>query len=192
MTSGSRNFTQVFGDIPLLRTLNVKGFEVAIFSFDSTFRSGLWPFTSNRGQILPTAFNAFNRAQQELADRELVRIVQLHHHPLPVPYKTDDGVKGVLTTMTNGATFADRMQECGAHVILHGHEHFPYSCKISYHPDQNATVVVSAGTASQVGNREISFNYLTITPRVGVALTQYVYRETGFAISRDATRVFDW
>jgi len=94
--------------------------------------------------------------------------------------------------MTNGATFADRMQECGIHVVMHGHEHFPYSYQVSYHPETNATVVLSAGTASQMHNREMSFNYVAIKPRSVVAVTRYVYRETGFSINRDATRVFAW
>ena len=86
-----------------------------------------------------------------------------------------NGVSGVLTTMTNGATFADRMQESGIHVVMHGHGHFPYSCQVSYHPETNATVVLSAGTAGQMHNREMSLNYVAIKPRSGVALTRYVY-----------------
>jgi hypothetical protein len=41
-------------------------------------------------------------------------------------------------------------------------------------------------------NREMSFNYLAIKPGSTVALTRYVYRETGFSVNRDATRVFAW
>jgi 3',5'-cyclic AMP phosphodiesterase CpdA len=188
----SRNFTSICGDAPMLRVLKVKGVEVAVYSFDSTLRTGVWPFTSNRGQITAEAFNDFNRAQAQIPGGVTVRLVQLHHHPLPIPYKLDNGVGGVLTTMTNGATFADRMQECGIHVVMHGHEHFPYSCQVSYHPEINATVVLSAGTASQIHNREMSFNYVAIKPGSGVALTRYVYRETGFSVNRDATRVFAW
>ncbi len=188
----SRNFTSVCGEVPILRVVRVKGMDIAVFSFDSTLRTGLWPLTSNRGQITGDTFNKFNEARAVIPPNTAVRLVQIHHHPLPIPYKLDNGVTGALTTMTNGATFADRMQECGIHVILHGHEHFPYACQVSYHPESNSTVVVSAGTASQIRNHEMSFNYLTITPSSSVALTRYLYRETGFTVDRDATRVFLW
>lgn len=188
----SRNFTSVCGNVPVSRVIRVKGSDVAVFSFDSTLRTGVWPFTSNRGQVTREAFNDFNVAHSSLPDGISVKFVQIHHHPLPIPYKLDNGVTGVLTTMTNGATFADRMQECGVHVVMHGHEHFPYSVSVQYHPESNATIVVSAGTASQVLNQEMSFNYLVITPKSGLALKRYIYRETGFYEDRNATRVYSW
>jgi len=187
-----RNVTTVCGSVPISRVITLRNMDVAIFSFDSTLRTGFWPFTSNRGQVTRDAFNEFNVAHAGLPNSVCVKLVQIHHHPLPIPYKLDNGVAGVLTTMTNGATFADRMQECGIHVVMHGHEHFPYSCRIQYHPESNATVVVSAGTASQVRSHEMSFNYLVITPKSGLALKRYVYRETGFYEDRNATRVWSF
>jgi len=53
-------------------------------------------------------------------------------------------------------------------------------------------ITLAAGTASPQHNREMSFNYVAITPGSGVAYTRYLYRETGFSLTRDATRVYPW
>jgi 3',5'-cyclic AMP phosphodiesterase CpdA len=194
-TLKKRNYNNTCGEIDPLRLLKVKDYDIAIFSFDSTLREGVWPFTSNRGAISPSAFNNYNRVCSTVPSGA-IKIVQLHHHPLPIPYKRDDGVKGYITSMTNGATFADRMQESGIHLILHGHEHFPYCCEVSYHSETGPTVLVSAGTACQRKASEWSFNYLKITParsaarRPIITLQRYIYRETGFIRSRDATRIW--
>jgi hypothetical protein len=47
-------------------------------------------------------------------------------------------------------------------------------------------------SASQKHNSEHSFNYLTISPGISTIYQRYVYRETGFVITNDATRVFHW
>jgi len=187
-----RKFTQICGTTEPLRQLIVKGMDVAVFSFDSTLRTGLWPFTSNRGEVTQEAFNAFNQAvlKVDAATPAAIKLVQIHHHPLPIPYKKDDGVSGVLTTMTNGATFADRMQETGMNLIMHGHEHYAYSTSLQPYPQEKPTVLVAAGTACQVKNHEMSFNYVKVRRNKDISLTRYVYKETGFRVDRNSTKIF--
>jgi 3',5'-cyclic AMP phosphodiesterase CpdA len=190
ITSKHRNYTKIFGQTPPVRKIKMKGFDIAVFSFDSTIRDGMWLVTSNRGAIPPSAFNEFNRAHSTLSSDRVVKLVQVHHHPLPIPYKNDQGVGGVLTTMTNGSTFANKMQECGVHVIFHGHEHVPYAMKVQYHPDVSPMVVVAAGTPSQQHSSELSFNYLVMAPFSSISRQRYVYRETGFSLAREGNEVW--
>ena len=192
ITAKTRKFTKICGKASAMQQLSIKGMDLAIFSFDSTFREGFWPFTSNRGEVTQEAFNAFNRAVQTINSTHpnAIKLVQIHHHPLPIPYKKDNGVADVLTTMTNGATFADRMQETGMHLIMHGHEHFAYSTSMRPYPQQKSLVLAAAGTACQVQNHEMSFNYLTVRPNADIMLRRFVYRETGFSIDRNSTKVF--
>jgi 3',5'-cyclic AMP phosphodiesterase CpdA len=164
--------------------------DVAVFSFDSTLRKGFWPFTSNRGEVTKEAFNSFNQAILKVTNPAAIKLVQIHHHPYPIPYKKDNGVQGVLTTMTNGATFVDRMQEKGMDMILHGHEHYAYSTSLQPYPQMRPTVLVAAGTACQVKNHEMSFNYLKVRRSKDISLTRYVYRETGFYVDRNSTKIF--
>jgi 3',5'-cyclic AMP phosphodiesterase CpdA len=192
IASKKRKFTKICGATSDVELLNVKGMDVAIFSFDSTFREGVWPFTSNRGEVTQAAFNAFNQAVS-MVNRtcpNAVKLVQIHHHPLPIPYKTDTGVSGVLTTMTNGATFADRMQETGMQLIMHGHEHYAYSTSLQPYPQEKPTVLVAAGTTCQVENHEMSFNYVTVRKNKDITLRRYIYRETGFYMDRNSTKIF--
>jgi 3',5'-cyclic AMP phosphodiesterase CpdA len=187
-----RKFTKVCGTTEPLKQLSVKGMDVAVFSFDSTFREGFWPFTSNRGEVTQEAFNSFNRSIQQVntTTPHAIKLVQIHHHPYPIPYKKDNGVAGVLTTMTNGATFVDRMQEKGMNLILHGHEHYAYSTSLQPYPQERPTVLIAAGTACQVHNHEMSFNYLRVRRNKEISLTRYVYRETGFYMDRNSTKIF--
>jgi 3',5'-cyclic AMP phosphodiesterase CpdA len=191
--TNQRKFTKICGTVTVMEQLNIKGMDVAVFSFDSTFREGVWPFTSNRGQVTQQAFNSFNQAIQALdkAHPNAIRLVQIHHHPLPIPYKKDNGVMGVLTTMLNGATFADRMQETGMNLVMHGHEHYAYSTRMQPYPQRLPMVLAAAGTACQVQNHELSFNYLTVHRNKEIKLRRYIHRETGFYMDRNSTKIFD-
>jgi 3',5'-cyclic AMP phosphodiesterase CpdA len=188
----TRKFTKTCGATSAVEQLHIKGMDLAVFSFDSTFREGFWPFTSNRGEVTQPAFNDFNQAARAVNSTHpnAIKLVQIHHHPLPIPYKKDNGVMDVLTTMTNGATFADRMQETGMNLVMHGHEHHAYSTSIQPYPQQKPMVLVAAGTACQVQNREMSFNYLKVRPNTDITLQRYVHRETGFYMDRNSTKVF--
>lgn len=192
-----RKYETVFGAPEPLRLLSVNGYRVGIFSFDSTLdRKGewspLWPLIGSRGRISPKSFNEFNRSLQRLgADDDVFMIAQVHHHPLPIPYKNQKGVTVELTTMTNGATFIAHMQGSGIALVLHGHEHIPYSCRYCYEPALPNCIVVAAGTASQRNSDQMSFNYLEVLPKKRVVVLQYDYRETGFYKRRDATKVWD-
>lgn len=192
-----RAYDEVFGNVEPIKLLEVAGYKIAVFSFDSTLdRKGewspLWPLVGSRGRVSARSFNTFNRARQGIPDLgERFRISQVHHHPLPIPYKVDEGVSLELTTMTNGGTFIAHMQESGVNLVLHGHEHWPYSASYCYDPDAPEVVLAAAGTACQAQERSPSFNYLEIVPGKRVVVRQYEYGQTGFKLNRGATKIFD-
>jgi hypothetical protein len=82
------------------------------------------------------------------------------------------------------------MQETGMHLIMHGHEHFAYSTSMQPCPQEKSTVLVAAGTACQVHNHEMRFNYLKVRPNTDITLQRFIYRETGFYMDRNSTKVF--
>lgn len=191
-----RNYEEVFGRLRVADFQNIEGSKVAIFSFDSTLdrkgqRSPLWPFVGSRGKISPSSFNAFNEEFRSAPNSdEYFKIALIHHHPLPIPFKASGDVGIELTTMANGGTFIAHMQESGMNLILHGHEHYPYSCRYCHEPNGDDIVVVAAGSACQRGSKQNTFNYLEIVPRVSVTIRRYAYNETGFHIDRGATKTF--
>jgi 3',5'-cyclic AMP phosphodiesterase CpdA len=193
---GLRNYEKVFGSTQIASFHEIAGSKVAVFSFDSTLdregqKSILWPVVGSRGRISASAFNSFNtEARSKQNADEYFKIALIHHHPLPIPFKASGGVGLELTTMTNGGTFIAHMQESGLNLILHGHEHYPYSCRYCYDPNGNDIVVVAAGTACQRGDKQNTFNYLEIVPGVSVTIRRYVYNEAGFHIDRGTTKTF--
>jgi len=190
----TRNHDLIFGELEACRHLTVGGYRVGVFSFDSTLdrskqRSLLWPAVGSKGQVSRSSFNEFNSAVATPASKACdFRIGLIHHHPLPIPYKGNHGVGIELTTMTNGGTFIAYMQESEVNLVLHGHEHHPYSCRYSFDPNRKELVLVAAGSASQRKEYENSFNYLEIVPRTRVVVRKYTYKETGF--QRDTRKIF--
>jgi 3',5'-cyclic AMP phosphodiesterase CpdA len=189
----NRNYDEVFGAVQTASYEEAAGNKVAFFCFDSTLEreSGLlWPLIGSRGKISPQSFNDFNSARRQNHDaHEYFKIALIHHHPLPIPFKTHkEDIE--LTTMVNGGSFIAHMQESGINLILHGHEHHAYSCRYCYEPNGNDIVVAAAGSASQEGVIRNSFNYLEIVPGVSVTIRRYNYDEAGFHIDRGATKTF--
>lgn len=189
-----RNHDDIFGKIQPCRHLAVSGYNFGVFSFDSTLDrtkqwSPLWPFVGSMGRVSRPSFNEFNSTVGTPTSGHCdFKIALIHHHPLPIPYKGNQNVGIELTTMSNGGTFIAHMQESGVNLVLHGHEHHPYSCRYSFDPDQQEIVLVAAGTASQQGTAENSFNYLEIVPRSRIIVQKYSYKEAGFR--RDSTKIF--
>lgn len=191
-----RRYEAVFGENQTVRVIEVSGYKLAVFSFDSTLDrskewSPLWPLVGSRGRIARRTFNDFNRCLCNTAELEgCFKIAQLHHHPLPIPYKDGDEVGLELTTMTNGGTFIAYMQESRVNLVLHGHEHHPYGCRYCYDPRKPDIVIVAAGTACQGESQKNSFNYIELVPDVSIAVRQYTYSSTGFRLDRESTKVF--
>lgn len=191
----TRNHDQVFGKNQAARDLQIDGYRLAVFSFDSTLqpdrRSVRWPLVGSMGKISKKSFNEFNQAlQSRIEINECFKIAQVHHHPLPIPYKGGNNVGPELTTMTNGGTFIAYMQESGMQLVLHGHEHIPYSCCYSYDPNHGQIIVVAAGTACQRATQQNSFNYLEIVPRNRIVIREYKHTEVGFRLDQGSTKVF--
>jgi 3',5'-cyclic AMP phosphodiesterase CpdA len=190
-----RNYDLEFGPIVPTRFLNISGYDIAVFSFDSTLdrkgqRSPLWPLVGSRGEISRKAFNEFNEGQTDTTKRCDFRVALVHHHPLPIPYKGGEEIGLELTTMTNGGTFIAYMQESGMDLVLHGHEHYPYSCRYCFDPNRPSIILAAAGTACQRRTQQNSFNYLEIVPGIRIVVRKYDYTETGFRRDTAAIKVF--
>ncbi len=191
----SRAYDSVVGPVPILREFEIRGFPVVLFSFDSSIeRSGeWWPFRASRGKVRPERFIEFNdeifRLRQLDAERfdRALKIAVVHHHPLPVPNKDFES----FTVMQNGGTFIAHMQSNNINLILHGHEHFPYSCSYRYDQSTDWSIVVSAGSASQWGKAVNSFSFLEFYPWQRLNLRQFdYYGDPGFSENFNGGRTF--
>ena len=193
--SPSRAYDSVVGSVPIFREIEIRGFPVFVFSFDSSIdtRGEWWPFAASKGRVKPETFIKFNDEAFELRQNnpgrfeEGLKIAIVHHHPLPVPNKEFQA----FTVMQNGGTFIAHMQSNGVNLVLHGHEHFPYSCTYRYDQREDPTIVVSAGTASQFGSAVNSFSFIEFQPWQKLGLRQYdYYSEAGFAENFNGSTTF--
>jgi 3',5'-cyclic AMP phosphodiesterase CpdA len=191
-----RAYDVVFGSVSTAKSIRVAGYKVAVFSFDSTLnpikqKSLLSPLVGSRGTVSRQSFNDFNAAFRNGAyGEDHFKIAQIHHHPLPIPYKGTGNVSLELTTMNNGGTFIAYMQESGMNLVLHGHEHYPYSCRYCFDPNRKDIIIAAAGTACQNGAHLHSFNYIEIVPQNRIVITQYRCSEVGFRIDPGSTKIF--
>ncbi len=179
-------FEKIFSEYMSPRVLLIRNQRVLVYPFDSTevgFR--LWPFFSSTGKITADQFNCFNKFFDQSGSVD-VFIAVLHHHPLPVPNIKLEG----LTVMKNGGAFMRHMQERAADLVLHGHMHHSYSCRISYKEDAQDTVIAAAGTACQVGSMTCSLSVLDLTPKRRTSIRVYRHSETGFSLDKNAARSF--
>jgi 3',5'-cyclic AMP phosphodiesterase CpdA len=170
-----KRFEDFFGDLSGSRIIDAHGQRVLVYPFDSTeegFR--LWPFFANTGRVSRQQFNQFNRVASAAGADSVLAIV--HHHPLPVPLVDQDG----FTVMKNGGAFMAHMQSSKVQLVMHGHMHSGYSCRINYSEDTCDTVIVAAGTACQQGRQKNSVSLIDFSAGRRVAVRVYSYEETGF------------
>lgn len=181
-------FEAVFDELCRPREVVLRGRKVLFYPFDSTeqgFR--LWPLYGSTGIVRKAQFNAFNNALAGSKRGEYdVVVVVLHHHPLPVPDVAQEG----LTVMKNGGAFMAHMQRHAVDLVLHGHMHRPYACRISYREESTDTVVSAAGTACQNGKGVCSVSVIELTAERRVAIRVFRASEAGFFVDTDASRTF--
>lgn len=164
----------------------VKDVPVFLFPFDSTC-SGMARLKANRGGITPAQYQHFHRSQAELggparqpheAYRSGLKIALLHHHPMPLPGKN----MAALTFMPDGGSFLAEMQRARINLILHGHQHRDYACRVHYfditdQPEPSDLVVVGAGSA--ISSRgTIGFNLIEIDPKTRQVWLRVYHWET--------------
>lgn len=179
------SFEDVFSNEYTSRVLTVHDKRVGVFCFDSTLEGArFFPF-ANTGRVQRLQFDAFNNWLPRQGPLDTILAV-LHHHPLPVPRTA----VARLTVMKNGGTFMSHMSANHVHLVLHGHKHFPYSCRVGYGHHVN-TVISGAGTATQEGGKEPnSFSRVELNPRRCVAVLIHTCSETGFQTSIESSRVY--
>jgi 3',5'-cyclic AMP phosphodiesterase CpdA len=181
-----KSFEHYFSDLSGNRTVSIDGTEIAIVSLDSTeegFR--VWPVFANTGRLKAKHFNAMNTFLD--GSKQQTCIVVVHHHPLPVPHTALDGMTG----MKNGGMVMSHVHQRKVALLLHGHKHKAYACRVSYGAHEEDTVVVAAGTACQDKLEPApSFCIVELHPRQQVNVRMFEYTESGFDVDKNASRVF--
>jgi 3',5'-cyclic AMP phosphodiesterase CpdA len=156
---------------------------LAVFLFDSTNDAGLM---ANEGRIGPHQFNLLNRYLQNPSNtarlQNAIRIALLHHHPISAPGAYSSAPERGYNSMRDGTQFLDYMNYNAFHFVLHGHEHVPFHCTISY---SNQSVpglhIVAAGSALQgTDSTTGSFNVIDILSPFEARLRRFDYQSTGY------------
>ena len=158
--------------------------EVAFFLFDSVNEPGLM---ANKGRIGIKQFNQLNTLAQN-ADHwasieGTVRIALLHHHPISAPHASDGDASRIYDWMDDGPLFLATLNARHFHFVLHGHQHEPFNCRISYgNAADPPTHVVAAGSATQGSMSSIhnSFNVIDLVSPFEAVLTRYDMERTGY------------
>lgn len=144
-----------------LKMINVKGVDLVIFAFDTTYKGPLF-WKINNGHINRKTLSWF-KTQIAAAKDELgrygyesaLKIALLHHHPLPTPASNFES----MLYLHNSGEFLSDLAQAGVNLILHGHQHDP--CYYCFSYDQVSFLLLSAGTATKadiVGKRERLFS----------------------------------
>lgn len=146
--------------------------EVLVFLFDSVSVEGMM---ANEGQVAREDFTAVRDwrvgidGQQTRESRfdSAVKIALLHHHPMGAPHSNAGALDRFYNAMRDGGAFLDVMNDLGFHFVLHGHEHRPFSCEITYGSRPGPPLRVLAAGSSLHGeddDKNISFNVIEIAP----------------------------
>ncbi len=156
----SRRYGSAFNGLPSSHFFEPEG--LWIYGFDSSkgFRIGA------NGRVKEEDLDNFADAHKVLKEKHgkrfesAIKIVALHHHPLPIKY--DDKHQRWLV-LSNAGAFLGHMIKYGIDLILHGHEHVhakaAYSREVPGHPFREVHVVGAAAAAKNVaGGDENGFD----------------------------------
>lgn len=152
---------------------------IRFFLFNSVNDPG---WMANEGRIGAAQYNRLNAALATDPDTiNVLQIALLHHHPLPIPYTPDSSLERFYNAMQDGSTLCHFLNERRFHLVLHGHQHHPYTCQVLY-PGGTELHVVAAGTATQAGAdaEHAGFNILDVVSPFQTLLRRFEYREDGF------------
>ncbi len=128
------------------------GLDVCVIGVDSTHRSighlnNVGNFTKSRADAFTNRIREAKASWGDARFNRALKIVLLHHHPLPTLSATREG----MLYMKNAGAFLRAVTEVKTNLVLHGHQHDPCYYSINYNVggDENSMVILSAGTASK-------------------------------------------
>lgn len=188
-----RSFERYFSDYAKPRRITLTGDGIGrhatVYPFDSSY-SGfrLFPIYSSRGRIERDAFTrfaSFRSGQGSDTDRDIT-VCLLHHHPLPVPSRNTSA----YTIMKNGGTFMSYMHRHEVDVVLHGHEHQSYSCRICYDEGNHDTVISAAGTCAYAKESQKAFSVVRVNKNKRIIIEHFVYDNAEFKYDKNLSRSF--
>lgn len=168
----SERFVNVFKEY--YRPVLIPSLGICVFVLDSNaLEKGINLATGLVEKKDLVAFADFLNQLRDSRAEELnscVKIVLLHHHPMPIAATERGGLldqPGFLL-LKNAGQFMTSMVNAKIDLILHGHQHYPALSKASYpnaDGEEHLITIIGAGSVGQqVANYERSYNLVTITP----------------------------
>jgi 3',5'-cyclic-AMP phosphodiesterase len=172
---GSFGFDDTFHSIfDNKKDLLVRNAGLHLIGVDST------PAAFAKGKVDSTAydkmvFEVYRSEDLPESERQgMIRVVAIHHHPLPLPEGEGVKIAGLvpdegLMYLQSPARFLDACRVCGVSLILHGHRHagglVRYSVQSDqsvdiYHDDQWSDLYVLACPSSTGRGCDAGFNLL--------------------------------
>jgi|CZKS01.1.fsa_nt_gi 3',5'-cyclic AMP phosphodiesterase CpdA len=156
---------------------------VWVFGFDSASEG----FTGGGGLIREADLDRFHDRYRELENvegfREAVKILAVHHHPLPVNWDTD--WKQRWLTMTNAGAFLSAALLRKVDLVLHGHEHLQARAHLKStlggQGDWEVTVLSLGATLRKVENPE--YNWFSVIKIDPPSVTVDFYSSEGLTFS---------
>ncbi len=177
----SEKFFQVFKDH--FRPVFLPSLGVCVFAVDSNaLETGINLATGlvERNDLLDF-FDFVEHLRDNRADElnSCIRIVLLHHHPMPIAATEYRGFleqPGFLL-LKNAGQFMTSMVGSKIDLILHGHQHYPAFSKASFRTDngnEHLVTVIGAGSVGRASNYHRSYNVIKITQNREIRLERRI------------------
>jgi 3',5'-cyclic AMP phosphodiesterase CpdA len=164
------------------RVIPVGWGNIAVFLFNSNVDS---TFMANAGRIGP---KRYNRTLDALSDESrsadfdgAIKIALLHHHPISAPRALDPSYERFYNWMKDGPLFVQFLNKHGFQLILHGHQHVPFTASISYQRAETPLHIVAAGAATNA--KEGSFNVIDVRSPFELRVERWDYDGTQFDLA---------
>ena len=151
-----RRFCKYFADIE-------EGIDACVIGVDSTYLSlrhlnNVGKFTDSDALAFQEQVRGLKVKWGEPRFRRAVKIILLHHHPMPTLSARSEG----MLYLKNSGKFLREVAQEKIDLVLHGHQHDPcyYSLNFNVGGDE-PLVVLSAGTAAKNLKKERGFSAQT-------------------------------
>ena len=166
-------FDKIFGDWKSTTTLRMDGRLVIVFKLDSNTNDPR--INAARGRVgnkeLLRFRGEFDRvkasAGQEFASA--LKIMVLHHHPLPIADMAQTGYFGTdgFLGLDDSGIFLREMATRQIDIVLHGHKHQAFNSRIEVNVDtvRRGLAVIAAGSACKDTEPEKSVNIIHVGRR---------------------------
>lgn len=166
--------------LPNVYPLLINGISLTIYTIDTNRVGGLNPFNFKnvlgRGEVGKQQIGEIQALHSNLTSgtfrgipegfdyNSSLKIALMHHH-LELPSNVPDNLEQELLRFDDAASILNLFCEIGVHIVLCGHQHFPYQVPMLQSPDYpNHSIFLScAGSATQIECERNSFCSYEIT-----------------------------